>query len=98
MRVHLDTGVFSVNIGLFLTCGWKSVGVEGQPYVLILVILYRASVAFSVRGSPGTNHSQMPRDNLSFGGVKSGTRIFDCFGVGTPTLALSKGRLHLRFP
>lgn len=43
-----------------------------------------ASMDFGIYRSPGTNPLRKLADNVSFEGVKSYTRIFNCAAVGTP--------------
>lgn len=74
----------------------KSTDVEGQLYALIYTILYRGVehpqilVSAAVVGGPGTHSPQIPRNNLSFGEVKSYAWVFDHTEVVPLTPALFK--------
>lgn len=61
-----------------------------QLYALIYVILEHPQILVSVGGLEPISLG-MPRDNLSFGGLRSYTWIFDYVRVGTPNPRVAEG-------
>lgn len=84
---------FSINVS------WESVDVEDQMYASIYAILYRGlehpQILVSAR-CPGTDPMQIPKDNLSFGGVKSYAQILDCVEGWCPCIV--QGSMVMTIP
>ena len=79
------------------TCTWSAFGslwMQWADCVLWYTAFYVgswASVNFCIHRGPGTNPPWIPRNNLSFRGVKSYTQIFDGMRVKAPNLHVVQG-------